>query len=147
MSTYYLRPDKNRANIVENLKAFIDKLDPTKDWEISVEREVKERTTRQNKALFGHAYPILREQCGFDVGVMHDQFCMKFFGSVTIQGPFGKKQAPRRTTTTDESGKRDVIEWDQFCDFYDMVGRYASDAGVFIPEPDPFWRERERKAA
>lgn len=143
MSTYVLEPtNKHRSSILENLKRFLDSLDPAKAWEITIERFTKERTIPQNKALFGMAYPLLREATGYDVGVMHSQFCKKFFGEVTIKGPFGTETAPRRTTTTDELGKRDVIPWDEFQKFFEMVQRYGAEASVFIPDPDKFWRER-----
>jgi len=148
VSTYVLEPtNKHRASILENLKRFLDSLDPAKPWEITIERFAKERTIAQNKALFGLAYPLLREATGFDVGVMHNQFCKKFFGAVVVRGPMGNESLPRRTTTTDENGKRDVIPWDEFQKFFEMVQRYGSEASVFIPDPDPFWREKGRQAA
>lgn len=144
MSTYILEPtNKYRAGILENLKSFLDALDPKKSWEINVEKFSKERTLPQNKALFGMAYPLLREATGYDVGIMHTQFCKAFFGSVTVKGPMGFEGVPRRTTTTGPDGKRDVIPWDEFQKFFEMVQRYGAEAGVFIPDPDPFWKEKK----
>jgi hypothetical protein len=39
-----------------------------------------------------------------------------------------------------------VLAWDAFADFYETVERVAAEAGVYIPSPNPLWREQRRAA-
>jgi hypothetical protein len=64
--------------------------------------------------------------------------CEKFFGTKEILG----STKPIRTTTTDESGKRDVIPMDKFQEFYAMAQRIGAELGVYVPDPDRSKRTR-----
>lgn len=118
---------------------------------IVCERFTMGRTVQQNKALFGHAYRILRGETGHSLEELHDFFCRRYFGEVEHE-MFGKVTTrPSRTTTTDEQGKRNVLPWDQFSEFFESVRTFAaSELGVDIPDPDPDWwkhADKARKAA
>jgi hypothetical protein len=70
---------------------------------------------------------------------IHAFMCGTHFGWVdrvvpkTPRNPEGVASFPRRTTTRDEHGKRNVLKKDEFSKFIDMVERIAAKAGVFIP--------------
>lgn len=147
-TTYYIR--KNDANsdiFLENAIAHARALDRSKNWQIEIGPEVKERTSQQNKTLFGHAYRILQEQTGYSKEWLHERFCRKYFGTRVISGRYGKEMLPVRTTTHDENGNKRPISTVEFMEFYDAVTRYAALADVFIPDPDPQWRENMRVKA
>lgn len=100
------------------------------------------RSSEQNGYLFGVCYPMLAEAKGYDVADIHEWMCGQHFGWVdqqcpkTPSNPEGVKSVPRRTTTRDENGKRDVLKAGPFSDFVAMVQRVGAQAGVFIPDPE-----------
>lgn len=129
--------DAGRAQVLANLHAFLDRLPDTQSWSIEVKRYVKERTDPQNRALFGVAYPILRDHIGTaTVDELHLECCERFFGTVDVVVLGRTTKRPYRTTTTGPDGKRDVIPWDQFSAFYAMVQQIGAELGLYIPEPE-----------
>jgi hypothetical protein len=142
-STFVLRKDDaDRPQILQNLIAFATSLPANKSWEIEIGPHVKERTTKQNKALFGLAYPILEKATGIDKEDWHEYFCGRHFGVVELGMLDGsRKTKPRRTTTTNERGARDVIGTVEFAEFFDRVQREAAGGGHYIPDPSPLWKE------
>jgi len=138
--TFCLNVDKYRNQVKANLIAFIEALPADKAWSIEVEPLRKERTLKQNKALFGVAYAELMEQTGNEKVDLHEFFCMEFFGR-TEKVIFGHvKTVPVRTTTTDENGKHDVVPTEVFAQFYDFIQRKSAENGFHVSDPDPMWR-------
>lgn len=141
-------PAENREHAIRSLVRLLDNFLPGKPLEVTVERKKRERTDLQNRALWGCAYKALREQSGNDVNDLHDFFCGEFFGWVTedIMGQVKKK--PRRSTTRNEKGERDVLSTVEMAGFYDFVQMRAAQAGFDVPDPDPEWGlHHERSAA
>jgi len=62
----------------------------------------------------------------------------------TPRNPSGVESRPFRTTTTDEHGKRSLLDKAEFSAFVDTVHRVAAGAGVYIAEA---WIPDERVAA
>ncbi len=100
------------------------------------------RSNEQNALLFGVIYPPIADAMGYEVGGdngIHAFMCGTHFGWVdrsvpkTPRNPDGVASFPRRTTTRDEHGKRNVLKKDEFSKFIDTVERIAAKAGVFIP--------------
>ena len=55
---------------------------------------------------------------------------------------------PRRTTTTNENGERDVISKKLFAEYYDFIQIVAAEKlGCHVPDPDPNWRAKLESAA
>lgn len=133
-------PDPTRERVLANAIAFLQRLPATKAWEVVVRPWVKARTDPQNHALFGVAYVALAQATGFTKDELHEAFCKRFFGTVERQVGSVTVSKPFRTTTRDENGKRDVIPWDTFSDFYATVQVVGAEAGVYVPDPDPMWR-------
>jgi len=138
MSAFYLNANHwGRKDVEAELVAFIRKLPLDKPYKIEVKRYVKERTSAQNRALFGVAYPPLSQETGFTPDELHDAFCRRYFGTVDTDLCGVLLVKPLRTTTKDENGKRDVVGTEVFSKFYDMVQQVGAEAGVFIPDPGP----------
>ena len=130
------KSDPRRDGIRANLHAFVDRLPETKSWRVEVKEYRKDRTDAQNAALFGVAYPAFRDT-GYTPDELHDAFCRRFFGTVEREVMGESVSAPRRTTTRNERGERDVISRQDFSDFYRMVQQVGAEAGVDVPDPDP----------
>lgn len=144
MSTFFLNVnDKNRPNVVANCVAEISKLSAAKPWEVIVQPYRKEKSDEQNRALWGLAYKVLRDATGEDsLDVLHEYMCGEYFGWIETVVFGRKKLKPARTTTTGYDGKSDKLKADEFALFFDFIQRRATQNGINIPDPDPFWRQR-----
>ena len=127
--------DLARSTVLANLHAFIDRLPATKSWRIEINQHSKTRTTAQNHALFGVAYPVLCEATGYTPDEIHEACCRRFFGTVE-RDIFGHSvQRPFRTTTCNEQGMRDVMSAKDFAQFYEMAQQIGAEIGVDVPSP------------
>lgn len=91
------------------------------------------RKLTANAYLWAFVYAPLVEVAGFTAEDWHDWFCCQHFGSVAhprIDG--GQDIRPKRTTTKDEHGKRDVLKGDAFNQFLMFVESECAKRGVFI---------------
>lgn len=129
--------DPRRDRTLENLAGFIRRLPADKAWTVTVAPFSKERTSPQNKALFGVAYPPLVEATGHTVEELHTVMCERYFGIVEYEVLGQRVTRPYRTTTTDENGKRSVMDRIEFSAFYALVQRVGAGIGVYIPDPEP----------
>lgn len=137
--------DANRPNVRDNLVRAIDALPDTHTYVVELKRYQKPRTDTQNSALWGVAYKALRDQMGEESDALHEFFCGEWFGWVDREC-FGRiTQRPRRTTTHDENGKRDVIVAGEFAKFYDFIQYRAAQHGFSVPDPDPLWHIKKRE--
>lgn len=148
MSTFTLHAgDRNRAQIVANCLTFVHSLPDSKSWDIGIVPHVKEITPKQRRSIFGPAYKALMEFSGLegdaDKRALHRDMCGEFFGWVDL--PLGRK--PLRSTTKNELGKHDPMSVAEALRFYAFLQRRGSEVGCYVPDPDPFWREQQRKAA
>ena len=133
-------PKGDRTEALLRLSVLFNQLDRAKAWVVDWKPHKHARTDAQNHALFGVAYKVLSDETGYTKDELHEAFCRKFFGtreSIVFGVPV---HSPQRTTTRDENGKRDVLPWDTFSDFYTLVEQTAAEAGILIPAPDPHWR-------
>lgn len=126
-----------RERTVANFSRFLLGLSMDKAWRVEVHEHKRTRSDAQNNALWGVAYKTLQRETGNDPDDMHEYFCGEFFGWVQRE-MFGKvKLKPRRTTTRNEDGKRDMIPTTQFMDFYAFIQRRSAETvGVYIPDPN-----------
>lgn len=131
-----------------SLMAFLSTLDVTKDFQVTIGLVKKERSDLQNRALWGCAYKTLRDATGNDPDDLHTYFCGEYFGWVEYEVMGATRKRPRRSTTKDENGKRDVISTHDLQDFYAFIQqRSAETVGVYVPDPDPMWWTHEQAAA
>ena len=119
-----------------HLLAFLDRLPTEKKWRVTVGPYRKRRSLEQNSALWGVAYPAIREATGNDAEDLHTMFCGEYFGWVESEVLGKKKMKPRRTTTRDENGKRNLISTADFMDFYSFVQQKAAEFGIYVPDPN-----------
>lgn len=136
--SYALHKDDPRRDLVRaNVHAFIDRLPHNKSWRIVISELRKDRSTAQNNALWGVAYPILSPATGYTPDELHEVFCRRFFGIVEREVMGELVTRPRRTTTTDKNGARDLIDTGTFAQFYERVQQVGAELGVDVPDPDP----------
>jgi hypothetical protein len=131
-----------RDQVRANAHAFIDRLPANKSWKIEIKEARRERTSPQNAALWAVAYPKLTEVTGFTAEELHHEFCGRFFGWEVVDIFGERRRRPRRTTTTNEQGERDVLSTRDFAAFYEMVQQVGAEAGIDVPDPDPFHGEQ-----
>lgn len=133
--------DPERMRILANCAAFLGKLTAAKSWTIEIKQSVKERTDPQNKALWGVAYPALQAATGQPANDWHEYMLGEWFGWVEYT-LFGKRKLrPARTTTTGYDGEQNKLSTAEFAEYYEFIQARASENGVFVPDPDPLWRE------
>lgn len=133
-----------RDNVTQCAVSFIRDLPAEKSWEIRIVQHQNKRSDKQRAALFGVAYKAIMEATGLqgarEKEQLHDNMCGEYFGwkQTRLRG-----LVPVRTTTTDEDGKRNEIGVSDALDMYAFIQRKASEYGVYVPDPDPMWRDRE----
>jgi len=118
------------------LAAFLDRLPMKQRWKVTVALFKHTRSNAQNNALWGVAYPAIRVATGNDLHDLHDLFCGEYYGWVETVVLSKRRMKPRRTTTTNELGKRDVISTADFSDFYLAVQMKAAEFGIDVPAPN-----------
>lgn len=140
---YIVRAGELRAGIVSAAKRFLDLLPADKAFKLTVEQYRETRSEKQNKALWGLAYKILGDELGLDreeLEALHETLLGEHFGTVEKKDALGRVRViPKRGS----SG----LNTEEFAGFFDYVQRRAASFFcVFIPDPDPFWKEtRARK--
>lgn len=141
------RPDNNR------LMRAIQALPLDKPFEVIVRPYKAKRSDSQNAALWGHAYKVLGEFMGLqgdeEMQLLHRQLCSLYFGTAERLVMGERVTVPKRTTTRNEFGQRDVLNKVQFADFFAFVQRKAAEAGCIIADPslDHYLDEPKEAAA
>ena len=139
--TFVLHKDSTRASVRDRLVRFLDMLPDDRAWLVEIKRHARRRSDQQNSLLWAMYAPIA-EAMGFEKDDLHEWFCGKFWGwkdarvPRSPRNPDGYISIPVRTTTRDESGRRNVIDKDTFSRFVDMVERTAAQAGVYVEMED-----------
>lgn len=147
--TFILRANSGRD--LTRVVAVLSAAPKDKDIKVTVAEAKKERSDPQNNALHGVAYKALSEFTGYTGPELHDVFLRAYFGEVEreIMGQIIKR--PRRTTTTDENGKKSKLSTTEFNAFYSFVQQKGAEIGCWVPDPDPMWHvvkeERASRAA
>lgn len=143
--TFVLPPDK-REHMIGRIGEFLASALPGKRVKVSVEAEKRPRSWDQNAALFAVCYPPLMEHMGLrgdrEKEELHELMCGLYFGWDSYEILGVRKRRPRRTTTKNAEGKRDVMGILAFNEFFEFVRQKGAESGVYIPDPDPNWKER-----
>ena len=138
MSAKFILDPKHpqRAQVVSNAQAFIAGLDPGKAWAIEIKAHRKARSCEANAYHWGVVLPTLVRELGNSTDDWHEYMCMEFFGVKKFSMLGREHSKPIRTTTTDESGRRDVLDTKEFWRFVDFCIMRSGAAGVYIPAPN-----------
>ncbi len=93
----------------------------------------KERSTPANNRLW-LLHGKAAEVAGDSPQGMHDDCCCDYFGYTEVKMPSGyMKRKPKRTTTKNEQGERDVLKGDPFNKFMTWVEqRYIDMLGIWL---------------
>lgn len=103
--------------------------------DVSCEPWREPRTLPQNAYLWKAVYEPLVERLGFTAEDWHEHWCGEFFGWLHSVKPSGESvSVPKRTTTRNEHGKRDVLKGKAFADFVTFVEAECAKRGVFVAE-------------
>jgi hypothetical protein len=133
--------DPTRPHVAANLRAYIDGLSPKKSYRFEICEHRKTQTDDQLGARFGLAYKTIMQHMGLqgddEKKQLHRFMCCEYFGYV--ETPFGRR--PKRTTTVNERGEKKPLDTVEAAEFYDYIVRKAAEFDIFIPEPNPFWKE------
>lgn len=115
---------------------YLETLPTIRKWRVRVSLYRRTRSNEQNNALWGVAYPAIREATGNEPDDLHTYFCGEYWGWLEVGVLDQVKRKPRRTTTRDESGRRDVITTADFSDFYLFIQQRCASVGVYVPDPN-----------
>lgn len=141
-------PATDRDQAIKRLNRFLVSCFPGKKVRVEVSVYQAPRSDAQNHALFGVAYPPLMEFMGLqgneEKEELHRVLCGEFWGWTVYEVMGHKRKKPKRTTTRDENGQRQVIGKTLFAEFYAFVQRKGAELGVCLPDPDPEWFLRDR---
>lgn len=137
MSAFVLQANSaQRASVLANAQRFLAQLNPHKHWQIEVKPYSKPRTCEANAYLWGVVYPtIVRALSGISDD-WHELFCIEFFGERSVELGSTRIVKPVRTTTTDATGKRDVLPSGEFWRFVEFACQRAAEGGVYVPAPN-----------
>lgn len=131
------------ARFESRLNRYFQKEKP-KALKIVVSERTKSSTIQQARALFGHAYKILRNETGADVNDLHRHFCGEYFGWIEVEIDGRNYERPLRTTTTNEEGYPERISTRDFASLFEFVQQRAAQGNpaVIIPDPDKDWKKK-----
>lgn len=134
-------PQEQRAERVRRFEAFLFRLPADKPWELLVKPFTKTRTGRQNNAAW-RAITQFADFCGYEPEELHEELLKMHFGEVEYEVLGQRRTRPRRTTTTNEAGERDVLNTEEMAKYFDFVMRKAGELGLYIEDPVPHLRTR-----
>lgn len=142
-----LIPKEGRELAAARVQRFVLDAYPGKPLEVIVRKRKRERSDPQNRTLFGVMYPVIMDFCGLsgeeEKQELHATFCGDYWGWTEYSIRGHRKRKPKRTTTTNEEGRRDVISTLDFMAFCAFIQRTMAPLGCFVPDPDPEWFSKE----
>ena len=130
-------PKDRREFSAARAQRFILDMCPGQELEVIVRKRKRERTHPQLRYLHGVAYKLLSEHTGYEREDCAEYLLGSFFGWTERKLPGNRvAKVPRRTTTKNEDGKRDVIGRVEFSEYVAFIQRVGARAGCYIPDPD-----------
>ncbi len=138
MTTAILHAGRKAAGSVVT---FLESLPKDKAWRVVVE-EFKPRRSLSQNAYLHVCYKTFGDALGYDPEDMREALLGTYFGWKEKKVPRtpsnreGVESVPVRTTTTDETGKRDVLSKKALSEYVAFIQRKAAEQGIFIPDPE-----------
>lgn len=137
----------NREKALQLAHTVLASLDDSTAWRVVVEPVQVDRTLQQNRYLNGVAYRMIGDLTGYERDEIHEYFLGLFFGWKQKKvprkpsNPRGLESIPVRTTTKNESGKRQLLSTEEFWKYVEFLQRFADERlHIIIPDPDPSLR-------
>jgi hypothetical protein len=125
--TTILRNAESKAQFIALL------LDAPLPLEIKIKPYKKARSLSFNSFYWVSVVTPLADHCGESPKETHRLLCGEYFGWVMKEFNGRSRETPRRTTTENEDGERDVLPWDQMSNFVEHSRSIAGMMGVVIP--------------
>lgn len=95
---------------------------------LTIEKYYKQRTSQQNRYLFGVAYKLISDHTGYTPDEVHDLLAKKFIGKKTIK--IGSETVETHETST-------KLSTTDFMAYIASVQRFAAEElDVYIPDPE-----------
>ncbi len=142
MQQFLLPKLLRRDGQIQRIAKFLSGLAEGKAWRVEITEARSERSIQQCRYLNGVAYKIIGEATGYERDEISEYLCGAFWGWREKRVPkkpsclSGVESVPVRTTTTDEFGKRRVLDKQEFSDYVAFVQRFAASKGIHVPDPD-----------
>ncbi len=153
MSQSFILPKLlNRAGQIARIAKFLAGLADGKAWRVEVTEARSERSIQQCRYLNGVAYKLLGDATGYERDEISEYLCGAYWGwkdkrvPKKPSCPSGVESVPVRTTTTDENGKRCVLNKQDFSDYVAFVQRFAAKRNIYVPDPDPDYEQHQEAA-
>lgn len=137
MKSYICRSHQQRAAAAEYV------LNCDYPIKVTVEKHVKARSLGLNAYLWGFVTTPLAEFMGESPEYVHRLLCGEYWGWVEKEFRGKRYRKPRRTTTTNEEGKREVLDQMKMRDFVYFCESISADMGV----PVKGFEQAQREAA
>lgn len=132
----------DRSRVIARFTTVLQSLPVDRAWRVEVIEHKPKRSDQQNRYLNGVCYAAISAATGYERDDVSEFLCGAYWGwrdkkvPKTPRNPDGVESVPVRTTTTDENGKRAVLNKQDFADYVAFVQRFAASKGIFIPDPE-----------
>ena len=137
-------PKGSRKRALPLAVSVLESLDELVAWKITIEPVRHTRSLSQNAYLWAVPNKMISDVTGYEIEEVHEYLLGAYFGwkekrvPKKPSNPQGLESVPRRTTTTDETGKRHVLTPTEFADYVSFVQRFAAQKlGLLVPDPEP----------
>lgn len=115
---------KNWEIDVEKVLSWLEEL---KDWTYEIVKFKKDRTSQQNRYLWGVVYKTLADITGYDSDYIHQQLGQLFLVDYqTYKNPYIRSTAS--------------LTKEEFIDYVDHIILRASERGVHIPTAEEYFK-------
>lgn len=146
-------PPKDRERHIAGLALVLAQVFPGRPVRVKVEIAQPDKTPAQNRYLWAVPYTMLAAELGYDKGELHEWNCGEQWGwkdracPKTPRNPEGVESVPIRTTTRDADGKPDNCSMDEMLALWARAQRLGASHSLVIPDPDPDYFKKRKKAA
>ncbi len=152
MQSFLLPKLLNRAGQIARIARYLADLPVGKAFRLEVSEARSERSIQQCRYLNGVAYKLIGDATGYERDEISEFLCGAYWGWKEKRVPKkpgcpdGVESIPVRTTTTDENGKRCVLNKQDFSDYVAFVQRFAAKRNIYVPDPDPDYEQHQEAA-
>ena len=115
----------------QRLLDCLAQLDPKKRYVVEVREYKKPRSQGLNAFHWSQVITPIADFMGESPEEAHRELCGSYFG--WVENSLGGRK-PRRTTTRNEKGERDVLNWEAMNNFIHHCQNIAAELGVPLPE-------------